>query len=172
MADRIYYAHTTDKWSTNIVTYDLQPIEAGGPEIDEPKICNETCYPLLHRCYQCRTRFIHTGDHCVFCGAPLTKAAIYGALIVFFARLQFPVLLPAEAAAAGYTIDAAFLETLFPLLKSLDVPVLKTILEQLGLSDLLQDVQTVEGQPAVLELLATSSDISAIAEAIKDLIEA
>lgn len=171
MADRIYYAHTTDKWSTNIITYDLQPIEAGSPEIDEPKICNETRYPLLHRCYQCATRFIHTGDHCVFCGAHLTKAAIYGALMVFFARLQFPLLMPTEATAAAYVIDEPFLQGLFPLLKSLDVPVIKTILEQLGLTDLLTDITQVENSPAVIQLLATSSDPEAIGEAIKDLIE-
>ena len=171
MADRTYYAHTTDKWSTNIVTYDLQPIEAGGPEIDEPKICNETRYPLLHRCYQCSTRFIHTGDHCVFCGASLSKAAIYGALIVFFARLQFPTLMPAEAAAAGYAIDQPFLSGLFPLLSSLDVPALKATLDALGLDDLLGDIAKIEADTAVLELLATSNDPALIGEAIKELIE-
>lgn len=171
MADRIYYALTTDKWSTNMVTYDLQPIEAGSPEIDEPKICNDTRHPLLHRCYQCSTRFVHTGDYCVYCGAILTKAAIYGALIAFFARLQYPVLMPTEAAAANYTIDEPYLQALFPLLSSLDVAAIKDTLSAFGLNDLLSDVQVVENDPALLELLATSNDTTLISAAIKQLIE-
>ena len=172
MAGRKYYAYTTDKYSTNLVEYDLLEIETGQPEIDEPLICNETKYPLLHRCYQCTSRFLRDGDYCVYCGVPLTNAAVYGALIAFFARLQFPVLMPTEASNAGYTIDTAYLEVLFPLLKSLDVPALKTRLAELGLDDLLADITAVENDPAVLQLLATSNDLAAIEAAIKDLIEA
>ena len=171
MADRIYHAYTTDKWSMNTVQYDLLPIESGRPETDEPKICNETRYPLMHRCYVCTSRFLRTGDHCTYCGAMMTKAAIYGALMVFFARLQFPVLMPAEASAAGYVRDDAYLSSLFPLLSSLNVPVIKATLAALGLEELLADVATVESDPAVLELLATSSDPALISDAIKDLLE-
>lgn len=171
MADRIYHAYTTDKWSMNTESYDLQTIEPGRPEIDEPKICGETRYPLLHRCYICTSRFLHTGDYCVYCGAQMTKAAIYGALMAFFARLQYPELMPTEASAAGYVRDDEYLASLFPLLSSLNVPVIKGTLAALELDDLLADIATVESNPATLELLATSNDTAAIGEAIKDLIE-
>ncbi len=168
MADREYIAMCTNKWDRTYTVYDLQPIESGGTALDLPKVCHEDRYPLMHRCYNCVQPILRNGNYCAYCGASFLPEHKYAALMVFMARIQYPLLMPTEAAANSYVVDEDNLKAVFPGMDSLDPAVIKGTFQAHLLTDLLDDIAKLEADTSILEFCATATDYHQIADTLKD----